>query len=198
MKKVIDRIIKELENVSYFTESTYDEDGYSNDDGEEVVNLCKAVDIVKKVLEEYYIARQDRVNGKIIGNQQCLDKLGRLEDAEEKGLLLISSIKPGDIVFCWRHAVPTKYSYWGVERFLQTENELIPARVVSVKITKAGAFMKLALKGKCLVKDIYDGEMETREDFEYCNYVMSIGALGKTVFLIKEEAEQALKEMGKK
>ena len=53
MKEVIEKIIRELENASHFTESTYDEDGYSNDDSEEVVNLCKAVDIVEKVLEEY-------------------------------------------------------------------------------------------------------------------------------------------------
>ena len=52
MKEVIEKIIRELENASHFTESTYDEDGYSNDDSEEVVNLCKAVDIVEKVLED--------------------------------------------------------------------------------------------------------------------------------------------------
>ena len=34
-------------------------------------------------VEEHYIARQDRVNGKIIGNQMCLDKLGEIEDLEE-------------------------------------------------------------------------------------------------------------------
>ena len=34
-------------------------------------------------IEEHYIARQDRVNRKIIGNQMCLDKLGEIEDLEE-------------------------------------------------------------------------------------------------------------------
>ena len=40
-------------------------------------------------IEEHYIARQDRLNGKIIGNQMCLDKLGEYENLEEQGLLLI-------------------------------------------------------------------------------------------------------------
>ena len=38
--------------------------------------------------EEHYIARQDRLNGKIVGNQMCLDKLGEYENLEEQGLLL--------------------------------------------------------------------------------------------------------------
>lgn len=46
------------------------------------------VRLTEKIDEKIYIARQDRVNGKIIGNQQCLNKLGSLEDAEEQGLLL--------------------------------------------------------------------------------------------------------------
>lgn len=39
-------------------------------------------------IEEHYIARQDRLNGKIIGNQMCLDKLGEYENLEDQGLLL--------------------------------------------------------------------------------------------------------------
>lgn len=160
MKKVIDRIIKELENVSYFTESTYDEDGYSNDDGEEVVNLCKAVDIVKKVLEEYYIARQDRVNGKIIGNQQCLDKLGQLEDAEEKGLLLRLPCKVGDKVY---RPVPELYR----------------------------TYTKSVITDICITEDGIFFSTDKRIDWK-------IETIGKTIFLTKEEAEQALKEMEKK
>ena len=49
--------------------------------------------------DEHYIARQDRVNGKIIGNQMCLDKLGELEDAEEQGLLLRLPCKVGTYVY---------------------------------------------------------------------------------------------------
>ena len=46
-----------------------------------------------------YIARQDRVNGKIIGNGMCLDKLGSLEDLEEKGLLIKLPCKVGGDVY---------------------------------------------------------------------------------------------------
>lgn len=175
MKEVIEKIIRELENASHFTEGTYDEDGYSNDDSEEVINLYRATEIVKKVLEEHYIARQDRVNGKIIGNQQCLDKLGRLEDAEEKGLLLRLPCKVGSETYliCSRY---TKCS----------ENDQ--------------EFDEYSCQGcECLECD------SSKEYYIHKNnsvslewIVRNIVDFGKTVFLTKEEAEQALKEMEKK
>ena len=39
-------------------------------------------------IEEHYIERQERFNGKIVGKQMCLDKLGKYEDLEDQGLLL--------------------------------------------------------------------------------------------------------------
>lgn len=39
---------EQLENASYRTESSFDEDGYSNDDAEEVVLLEKAIEIVER------------------------------------------------------------------------------------------------------------------------------------------------------
>ena len=53
MKKVFEKIIEHLENASYWTESSFDEDGYSNDDSEEVVNLHEAIEIVKQEAEQY-------------------------------------------------------------------------------------------------------------------------------------------------
>lgn len=47
-QKPICRIVEQLENASYRTESSFDEDGYSNDDAEEVVLLEKAIEIVKR------------------------------------------------------------------------------------------------------------------------------------------------------
>ena len=38
--------------------------------------------------DDHFIARTERLNGKIVGNQMCLNKLGELEDLEEQGLLL--------------------------------------------------------------------------------------------------------------
>lgn len=43
----VDKVAKQLGESSHWTESTYDEDGYSNDDSEEVVLLYKALKIVK-------------------------------------------------------------------------------------------------------------------------------------------------------
>lgn len=52
---------KEIDACSWWTEGTYDEDGYSNDDEEEVVSVNKAVDIVESIIyrinegEEYEV-----------------------------------------------------------------------------------------------------------------------------------------------
>ena len=53
MNKEFEKIIEHLENVSFWTDSTFDEDGYSNDDSEEVVYLHEAIEIVKQVAEQY-------------------------------------------------------------------------------------------------------------------------------------------------
>lgn len=41
-----DKVIEQLENASHWTENTFDEDGYSNDDSDEVVYLQTAIKIV--------------------------------------------------------------------------------------------------------------------------------------------------------
>lgn len=50
-------------------------------------------------IDEHYIARLDRLNGKIVGNQMCMDKLGAIEDLEEQGLLLRLPCKVGTLVY---------------------------------------------------------------------------------------------------
>ena len=52
-EKVFEKIIEHLENASFWTDSSYDEDGYSNEDSEEVVYLHEAIEIVKQVAEQY-------------------------------------------------------------------------------------------------------------------------------------------------
>ena len=47
-RKQMERIVKRLEEASYMTFPTFDEDGYSNDDSEEVVLLDTAIEIVKE------------------------------------------------------------------------------------------------------------------------------------------------------
>ena len=53
MNKVFEKIIEHLENVSFWTDPSFDEDGYSNDDSEEVVDLHEAIEIVKQEAEKY-------------------------------------------------------------------------------------------------------------------------------------------------
>lgn len=53
MDKVFEKIIEHLENASFWTDSSFDEDGYSNDDSEEVVYLHEAIEIVKQEAEKY-------------------------------------------------------------------------------------------------------------------------------------------------
>ena len=53
MQEVFEKIIEKLELKSYWTQSTFDEDGYSNDDSEEVIELYDAIEIVKQTEEEY-------------------------------------------------------------------------------------------------------------------------------------------------
>ena len=43
----VEAVVAKLENASYRTESTFDEDGYCNDDSEEVVELHTAISIVR-------------------------------------------------------------------------------------------------------------------------------------------------------
>lgn len=53
MNKEFDKIIERLENASFWTDSSFDEDGYCNDDSEEAVYLHKAIEIVKHEAEQY-------------------------------------------------------------------------------------------------------------------------------------------------
>ena len=65
-------------------------------------------------VEEHYIARQDRLNGKIVGNQMCLDKLGEYEYLEEQGLLLRFPVPIGTTVYKFEPLAK------GTERYIKT------------------------------------------------------------------------------
>lgn len=47
-----DKVVKQLKKTSYWTDPYYDEDGYSDDDSDEVVLLDKAIEIVKGGCDE--------------------------------------------------------------------------------------------------------------------------------------------------
>ena len=44
----VEKVVEQLEKSHFHTESTFDDDGYCNDDSEEVVNLNEAIEIVRK------------------------------------------------------------------------------------------------------------------------------------------------------
>ena len=159
-------------------------------------------DLEKLTYEEDFLKRfgytKERLNTSAERNSQLVEWLEELKsyrDAEEQGLLLRLPCKVGDRVYCWRKIIPTTYSNYVCEKWLQTDDEFIPARVVSIRTTKKGMFIKVALKGKCLVQHRWDGEDITSDDYEYCMVSLPVGCIGKTVFLTKEEAEQKLEEM---
>ena len=43
----VDKVVEQLEESSYWTQPHFDEDGFKDDDTEEVINLTKATEIVK-------------------------------------------------------------------------------------------------------------------------------------------------------
>ena len=49
MQKAIEHLIAKLEMAAYWDGGTYDEDGYSNDDAIEVVNLSTAISLVEEM-----------------------------------------------------------------------------------------------------------------------------------------------------
>lgn len=53
MQEVFEKIIEHLENASFWTDSSFDEDGYCNDDSEEAVYLHEAIEIVKQEAKQY-------------------------------------------------------------------------------------------------------------------------------------------------
>lgn len=118
-------------------------------------------------LDEHYIARQDRVNGKIIGNQMCLDKLGELEDAEEQGLLRRLKAKVGDLVY-----FPI-YDY---------HNSAI---ITAIRIEENGVFFDWAQ---------YEAGADGPEIWDEGSF--SLEDIGETAFLTREDAESALAEKG--
>ena len=44
----VEKIVEQLEKSHFHTDATFDDDGYCNDDSEEVVNLNEAIEIVRK------------------------------------------------------------------------------------------------------------------------------------------------------
>lgn len=43
-----DKVVEQLEKSHFHTDATFDDDGYCDDDSEEVVNLNEAIEIIRK------------------------------------------------------------------------------------------------------------------------------------------------------
>lgn len=155
-------------------------------------------------LEEHYITRYERVNGKIIGNQMCLDKLGELEDLEEqcieenrcglRELLLKWKAFFGDIaeLYDYRkaeeqgllHKTPCKIGdeFWVIA--------YCDRKVTHVRCTGYG----ILEDAKCKIKDAYIwiDSLENEKDY----WKLSFEEFRNQCFHTKEEAESALAEKG--
>ena len=44
----VDKVVEQLEKSHFHTDATFDDDGYCNDDSEEVVNLNEAIEIIRR------------------------------------------------------------------------------------------------------------------------------------------------------
>ena len=108
-----------------------------------------------------------------VNYEKLLTKLGEYEDAEEQGLLLRLPCKIGDIVY---HEKEYPTIHPGIQAY-QITNIMISQNKSGVWTKKYRAM--LLINGK-----IIDNQLN-----------FSFDEIGKTVFLTKEEAEQALAEM---
>lgn len=104
------------------------------------------------------------------------ERLKHYEDLKEQGRLIIPPCKVGDIVYALKgcfylpHATQIK------------STAILTCEIIAIKKTKRGNFLLL----KPLIEETFN--MRSASDW------FSFLAVGKTVFLTKEEAEQALKE----
>lgn len=106
-----------------------------------------------------------------IHDWECLDKLGKLEDLEEKGKLLKLPCAVGDTVY---HLCTLKSG----------DTEMIEMKVGCIE--PCGAIRNH--KGICEVWNVYAEADYTKGYFKFFDF-------GKTVFPTREEAADALKEL---
>lgn len=86
MKEIFEKLNERLHNLSFWTASTFDEDGYYNDDSEEVVDLYKALEIVEQLADE---VQQDQAYQFMLLHLDILKRMGinissKWEDAKQQ------------------------------------------------------------------------------------------------------------------
>ena len=86
MKEIFEKLSERLHDSSFWTASTFDDDGYSNDDYEEVIDLYKALEIVEQIAEE---VQQDQAYQFMLLHLDILKRMGidissKWEDAKQQ------------------------------------------------------------------------------------------------------------------
>lgn len=126
--------------------------------------------------------------------EKALEKLADYEDLEEQGLLVRLPCKAGDIVYVDSTILPIE----NMECYEDTGNKIpsyFQGRVVSFRFAQRN-WVKIAVKAKRLYEWI-DDETGPESDYIECekNFSILLSAIGKTVFLTREESEKKLEEI---
>lgn len=128
-------------------------------------------------------------------NRLAIERLADYENAEEQGLLLKLPCKVGDTVYVDSSALPIE----DMECYEDVENPIpqyFIGRVVSFRFAKRN-WMKISVKATWLFEFV---DEETGPDAKYIDseksFSFPLSAVGKTVFLTQEQAEEKLKESG--
>lgn len=125
---------------------------------------------------------------------KILTKLADYEDLEEQGLFVRLPCKAGDIVYVDSTILPIE----NMECYEDTGNKIpsyFQGRVVSFRFAQRN-WVKIAVKAKWLYEWI-DDETGPESDYIECekNFSILLSAIGKTVFLTREETEKKLEEI---
>ena len=106
MKEFVEKLIERLDNASHLEENTFDEDGYSNDDSEEVIYLHKALQIVNQLAEEY---NQDSTKKKQ-GWIACTERLP--EDCDHRFYMCIVENHEEDLPMFCQYEEDYGFGFW--------------------------------------------------------------------------------------
>lgn len=142
---------------------------------------------------------KDRLTGKYCRGTfeatACVERLAEYENAEADGRLLELPCRVGDTVFVDLNTLPFTDMEYSEEEQAEIP-KFLPARVVSYRKNARTTFVKIAVRANWLDEWI---DQETGPESAYYEkeryFSFPISAIGKTLFLSKEVAESALKEM---
>lgn len=126
--------------------------------------------------------------------KNMIKKLATYEDLEEQGLLVRLPCNVGDVVYVDSAILPIE----DMECYEDIDNKIpsyFQGRVVSFRFAKRN-WAKIAVKAKWL-REWIDDETGPESDYIECekNFSILLSAIGKTVFLTREEAAKKLEEM---